>query len=162
MGSRKQIGFNELAMSDLIIDANYKAGTLGDVRDDPLSKLMGCGNQGGFRIVGNSNTREYGLAVLYSSMDDPDWPDRLDYETGLFFYYGDNKSPGYELHDTPRKGNSLLRFCFDAIHDTPAQRMKVPPFFVCMKGTEGRDVIFRGLAAPGSSMIRPTEDLIAI
>lgn len=162
MESHKQIGFDDLATSDLIVDANYKGGTSGNVGDDPLSKLMGCGNQGGFRIVGNSNAREYGLAVIYSSMEDLDWPDRLEPETGLFFYYGDNKRPGHELHDTPRKGNNLLRYCFDAIHDAQAQRIKVPSFFIFTKGTEGRDVIFRGLAAPGSSEIRPTEDLNAI
>jgi len=160
--SRNQISFDELERADLIVDSIYKGGTFGDVRDDPLSKLMGCGNQGGFRIVGNSRTSEYKLAVLYSSLDDPDWPDSLDLETGLFIYYGDNKRPGHELHDTPRRGNNLLRFCFKAIHSSPPQRDRVPPFFVFTKGLKGRDVVFRGLAAPGSRMVRPTEDLVAI
>jgi len=158
--SRREVPFGELASSDLIVDATYKGGTSGTFADDPLSKIMGCGNQGGFRIVGNLKRPK--LAVLYSSLNDPDWPDALDYQTGLFVYYGDNKSPGHELHDTPRKGNLLLKLCFDAIHSSQNKRTKVPPFFVFTKGAEGRDVVFRGLAAPGSKLLRPTEDLAAI
>lgn len=158
----KQFAFEQLETADLIIDATYMGGNFGDVRDDPLSKLMGCGNLGGFRIVGDSKSSKYKLAVLYSSLDDTDWPDRLDVEAGLFVYYGDNKRPGHELHDTPRKGNKLLRFCFDGIHSTPARRDVVPPFFVFTRGTKGRDVVFRGLAAPGYRMIKPTEELVAI
>ncbi|MDH5733058.1 MAG: restriction endonuclease [Candidatus Bathyarchaeota archaeon] len=160
--SRKQFSFDELGTADLVVDATYRGGAFGDVRDDPLSRLMGCGNQGGFRIIGNSKTSEYKLAVLYSSLDDPDWPDSLDLGTGLFLYYGDNKRPGHELHDTPRKGNNLLRICFEFIHSTPPQRDRVPAFFVFTKGSKGRDVVFRGLAAPGSRMVKPTEDLVAI
>jgi hypothetical protein len=159
--SFREIDFDCLENSDLIVDAIYRGGMFGNVRDDPLSKLMHCGNQGGFRIVGETATRP-ALAVLYSSLDDPDWPDNLDPETGLFTYYGDNKSPGHELHDTPRKGNNLLRACFDFIHSVPPQRQKVPPFFVFTKGVKGRDVIFRGLAVPGFQMVKPTEDLVAI
>ena len=113
---------------------------------------MDCGNQGGFRIRKYADG-SYCLAVLYSNLADPDWPDRLDEETGLFVYFGDKKRPGHELHVTPRKGNELLRFCFDAIHGLPTRRGVVPPFFVFTKGTKGRDVIFRGLAVPGSRLI---------
>ncbi len=158
----KQFGFKELENADLIVDATYEGGTFGDIRDDPLSRLIGCGNQGGFRIVRRSKTRNYALAVLYSSLIDPDWPDYIDTETGLFIYYGDNKSPGHELHDTPRKGNYLLRLSFAAIHESPPRRERVLPFFVFTKGSKGRDVIFRGLAAPGSPIVKPTEDLVAI
>lgn len=158
--SRKEVSFDELASSDLVVDATYKGGTAGTFADDPLSKIMGCGNQGGFRIVGNVEHPKF--AVLYSSLNDPDWPDALDYQTGLFVYYGDNKNPGHELHDTPKKGNLLLQRCFDAINSLQNKRMKVPPFFVFTKGAEGRDVVFRGLAVPGSNLLRPSEDLVAI
>jgi hypothetical protein len=80
----------------------------------------------------------------------------------LFVYYGDNKGPGHELHDTPKKGSQLLRFCFDQIHREPPMRDNVPPFFIFTKGPEGRDVICCGLAVCGSPMKKPTEDLIAI
>jgi hypothetical protein len=38
-----------------------------------------------------------------------DWPDHLDPRTGIVVYYGDNRSPGRELHKSPRHGNLILR-----------------------------------------------------
>jgi hypothetical protein len=44
------------------------------VGDDVLGKLIpGAGNQGGFRAVGSWDAPR--LVILYSSMDDADWPD---------------------------------------------------------------------------------------
>jgi hypothetical protein len=159
--SQKEFSFEQLNEADLQVDALYKAGTKGNMSDDPLSKLMGCENQGGFRKIGKVSTSEYKLAILYSLMDDPDWPDRLDIEQGVFVYYGDNKEPGHELHETRKGGNRLLKFCFDAL-SMPNQRKKVPPFFIFTRGSKGRDVIFRGLAAPGSDRVKPTEELVAL
>ena len=129
----KEFEFSELKKANLCVDALYKAGTQGNMRDDPLSKLMGCENQGGFRKIGKRETSEYKFAILYSLLDDPDWPDGLDLEQGLFLYYGDNKQPGHELHDTPKGGNELLRFCFDSINQSPPKRDRVPPFFIFTK-----------------------------
>lgn len=98
--------------------------------------------------------------MLYSSLNDPDWPDSIENETGLFTYFGDNKNPGHELHDTPRGGNALLRACFENYHNN--RRGAIPPFFVFTKGAVGRDVVFRGLAAPGTPANNSTEDLVAI
>ena len=84
----------------------------GNTGDDPINRLVGGGNQGGFRYVGSSQDKILKLCVLYSELTDPDWPDELRAETGAFIYYGDNKRPGHELHDTPRRGNcggGLLR-----------------------------------------------------
>lgn len=56
------------------------------------------------------------LTVLYTTAAEADWPDSLDPRTGLFTtYYGDNRSPGRELHDTQRSGN-LLRDIFERSH----------------------------------------------
>jgi hypothetical protein len=159
--SQKTFRFAELEEADLVVDAVYEGGDYGDVRDDPLNRLLHCGNQGGFRIRKNA-TGKYCLAVLYSSLNEPDWPDYLDAQTGLFVYYGDNRKPGHRLHETALHGNELLRFSFNAIHGTPPRRLDVPPFFVFTKGSKGRDVVFRGLAAPGSTIANPTEDLVAI
>jgi hypothetical protein len=98
--------------------------------------------------------------VLYTSGDDSDWPDVIDLETGSFTYYGDNKSPGHQLHDTPRKGNLLLRNIFDALHSN--SRHLVPPILVFNKGNVGRDVIFKGLAVPGFHGYSQSEDLVAV
>ena len=120
---------------------------------------MGCRNLGGFRPVGRLTVPDCKFVVLYSSLDDPDWHDRLDIENGLFIYYGDNKSPGHKLHETPKKGNLILRDSFDLIHSSPPKRSVVSPFFVFTKGGTGRNVVFRGLAAPGSLLVgsRTTE-----
>ena len=117
---------------------------------------MGVGNQGGFRALGPVAARK--LVVLYSSLDNPEWPDYLDLHSGTFTYHGDNKEPGNELHHMPRGGNALLRRCFASVHSS--RRNEVPPFFVFTRGGKGRDVVFRGLAVPGADGV--TDDLTAV
>jgi hypothetical protein len=70
---------------------------------------MPVGNQGGIRP-----RKARRLVVLYTQWSDPDWPDHLDPETGTLTYYGDNKRPGRELHDTPKRGNAVLAAGFIA------------------------------------------------
>src|ERR671912_17089 len=106
------IPFPELSKSELIIDAIYEGGVNGNAGDDPLNKLMYCGNQAGFRKVGFSKPK---YVVLYSSLANRDWPDNIDTTTGMFTYYGDNKTSGHELHGTP--GNRLLRNVYQAVHN---------------------------------------------
>jgi hypothetical protein len=156
----KTFSFSSIVTADLVIDAVYEGGTKGNSADDVLGKLIpGAGNQGGFRQVGGWTSPR--LVVLYSSMDDPDWPDFIDIYTGVFTYFGDNKRPGRALHEHQRHGNELLRSCFEILHNAPGQRVKIPPFLVFTKGDKGRDVIFRGLAVPGVEG-DPTDDLVAI
>lgn len=62
--------FDQLERSNLKLDAIYKGGSFGDVRDDPIGKILPCGNQGGFRF--NKVNGNYGLVVLYSSLAEPD------------------------------------------------------------------------------------------
>ena len=155
------VDFNDLGNADLIVDALYRGGTAKNAGDDPISKLIkGCGNQAGFRYIGSSSNLSCKLVVLYSSLANVDWPDAIDVETGQFTYYGDNKSPGHQLHETPRKGNVILRDAFDAVHNN--NRLRVPPFFIFTKGAVGRDVIFKGIAVPGGVGLSPTEDLVAV
>lgn len=96
------VEFEELAEADLLLDAVYRGGEFNDVRDDPLHRLLGVGNQGGFRFRGSVKQDLVRVCVLYSELTDPDWPDELRPESGRFIYYGDNKKPGHELHDTKR------------------------------------------------------------
>ena len=158
MSSGKTISFDELPRAELFIDAIYEGGNAKNAGDDPISKLVGCGNQGGFRYTGSIRTGIH-LCVLYSELSDPDWPDSLDIENGLFTYFGDNKKPG-GLHDTRKKGNEILRLTFNSLHIR--NRSAIPPFFVFTKGPKGRDVAFRGLAVPGGKGISQTEDLVAV
>src|SRR3954453_13514 len=127
---RSDRAVDSLENSDFVVNAIYEGGTRGNTSDDALAKLLKAGNQGGFRIHGKWKTHEFRYAVLYTSGAETDWPDRLDLNTGLFTYYGDNRKPGKPLHQTSRRGNEMLRFVFEAIHAQTPQRQLVPPFFV--------------------------------
>ncbi|WP_208026059.1 restriction endonuclease [Amycolatopsis acidicola] len=158
------MAFTALRTADLLVDGYYPGGSSGHAGDDPIAKLLpGVGNQGGFRYVGSQREGDVRLAVLYTTGDQPDWPDSLDLQTGLFTYYGDNRAAGRELHNTSRRGNLLLRDVFSDSHGTPEQRKKVPPFLLFEKATtQGRGVRFRGLLAPGGPALTPDDELQAI
>lgn len=150
-----------LAAADLIVDATYEGGRKGNAGDDPLPKLMRVDSQGGFRYRGKVKGK-LDLLVLTTSMNDPDWPDALDAETGIFTYYGDNKKPGRDLHDTGRDGNLILKTIFDDGRAGAEGRRSVPPVFLFASVGVGRDVRFLGLAVPGASDLDASEELIAI
>ena len=152
------IPFHQLPVADLQIDATYQGKRNGNAGDDPLHYLLGVSNQGGFRILGSREHPQ--LVVLTTSMSDPEWPDDLDHETGVFTYYGDNKKPGRELHDTPRYGNLLLRNMFDAFHT--GRRDLVPPVLIFASTGRYRDMIFKGLAVPGLASSSLLDDLVAV
>lgn len=149
----------ELATVDLIVDAVYtgsktdKGGTI-----DPLVQLVGVSRQGGFRYRGTY--AQPTLLVLTSNLAEPDWPDEFDPVTGRFVYYGDNRKPGQQLHDTPRFGNRLLKNVFDLAHSD--RRNEVPPILIFTSESPGRSFRFRGLAVPGHPGMPPTEDLVAV
>lgn len=150
----------ELSRSDLTIDAIYEGGRAGNAGDDPLGPLLGVSNQGGFRHLGRRECPT--LLVITSSMSEPDWPDHLDLETGLFTYYGDNRRPGRDLHGTPRWGNEMLRDLFARAHADPPRRAEVAPVLVFRTAGTYRDVVFLGLAVPGAAGMPATEDLVAV
>ena len=158
----KRYPFAELATADLVIDATYESDrTVKNVAGEPLAALMGSGNQGGFRFCGPN--AEPKLVVLYSTLAEANWPDTLDEELGVFTYFGDNRKPGFELHDRKagRGGNQILRRAFELAHGGPEERAQIPPFFIFTKA-EGRDAVFRGLAAPGAVHLDPASDLVAV
>ena len=155
----RKFRFDELATADLVVDAMYEGGSSGNAGDDPITKLLSCGNQGGFRYAGSYLNAKF--CVLYTELSNRDWPDQIDYERGRFVYYGDNKTPGHELHDTAKKGNLILKNAFDRLHLN--ERELIPPFFVFSKvAGAGRSVVFRGIAVPGARDASQTEDLTAI
>ncbi len=144
---------------DLVIDATYSGYKTdnGGVAD-PLPKLVGVSRQGGFRYRGTR--AQPTMLVLTSNMAEPDWPDELDAPTGRFVYYGDNRQPGLQLHDTQRFGNQLLITLFDKAHK--ADRASIPPVFIFTSEGTGRSYRFLGLAVPGHPAMPATEDLVAI
>ena len=132
----------------LYIDAIYKANpNENTLRGEVMSKLLSVGNQGGFRFKGKTDSPT--LVALFTSGEDMYWRDDLDSSLGIFLYYGDQKTPGKDLHDTKLKGNLILKHVFEyACSDDLEVRKKVPPIFV-FKKVSGRNIKFLGLAVPG-------------
>ncbi|MET0966968.1 MAG: restriction endonuclease [Nakamurella sp.] len=156
------IEFDKLAAADLTVDQVYRGGVSGTSADDPLNRLLPVGNQGGFRPAGSPTKGTVRLCVLYTSGRETDWPDRLDVSTGDFTYFGDNRRPGSQLLMTRRRGNFLLQDTFERTNGGPLSRSSVPPFFLFERSGAGRDVVFRGLLAPGSPRLSPEEELVAV
>lgn len=156
--------FSKLPSADLIVDAIYESGADGQLAGEPIAKLLpGSGNMGGFRMSGRGDKKNW--IVLFSTGEDRDWPDTLDLSTGQFVYYGDNKTPGHELHDTTAGGNKVLRHVFARLHDSQTPRVGIAPFLIFKKyptASCARSVQFKGIAAPGFSGLSGTEDLVAV
>lgn len=133
----------------LYIDAIYKADPKKpNLSAEVLSKLLGIKNQGGFRYLGK--TASPNLVVLFTSGEDMYWRDELDGTLGLLLYYGDNKTPGTDLHKTKLHGNEILRYIFSiAANSSIEERKKLPVILVFKKANSTRDVKFLGLAVPG-------------
>lgn len=154
----------DLLKANLIVDAVYESSADGQLSGEPISKLLpGSGNMGGFRVSGRGDRKNW--VVLFTTGEDRDWTDSLDLNTGKFIYFGDNKTPGHELHDTRAGGNKVLRHAFARLHDDTEPRADVSPFFIFKKHhtkNGARSVQFKGLAVPGFQGLSATEDLVAV
>ena len=126
-----EVQFEDLEKSDLYIDCVYKGGKVSNMSAEPFHKLIpGCENAGGFRKkLREDGSGKYAYVVLYTSMEELEWPDYLDEETGIFRYYGDNREPGRELTNTKKKGNKILETVF-ALLNEGVHLEDMPPFFV--------------------------------
>ena len=140
----------------LYIDAIYKSDpTKKDLSAEVLSKLMGVKNSGGFRPIGPVDRPKY--IVLYTTGDDVYWRDELDTSLGVLLYFGDNRKPGQDLHNTQIHGNEMLRNIFHMAWSNDFEIRKcIPPIFV-FKKAGGRNMKFLGLAVPGIKG-KPTKD----
>lgn len=158
------IPFQDLPNCELIVDSVYESSYDGQLAGEPISKLLpGLGNMGGFRPSGRGEDKN--LVVLFSTGEDKDWPDTIDLNTGQFIYFGDNKTPGHEIHDTRKGGNKILRRVFEQLYQTPANRSLISPFLIfdkCPTEHGSRSVQFKGLAVPGYPGMSATEDLVAV
>ena len=164
MSTNRIISFGDVASSDLIVDAIYESSADGRLSGEPISKLLpGSGNMGGFRVSGRGDRKNW--VVLFTTGEDGDWPDSLDLNTGKFIYFGDNKTPGHELHDTRSGGNKVLRRAFARLHDDESPRIDISPFFIFKRHQTkngARSVQFKGLAVPGFPGMSATADLVAV
>ena len=157
------VRYEDLESADLLVDAVYEGEAGSKLSGEPLTKLIpGASNQGGFRASGKGLDKKF--VVLFTTLEDETWPDRIDSNSGKLVYYGDNKKAKYELHKTPRGGNRILRYVFELLHDSPPLRERIYPFFVFEKHptpVSSRSVLFRGLAVPGCADMSETDDLVA-
>lgn len=162
MGTNKSFNFKNLEKAELVIDAIYEGGNKGNAGDDPISKLFPrLGISGGFRKVKrNDSSGKMAYVILYTTMTELEWPDFLDYETGIFRYYGDNRKPGNDITHTKAGGNKLLEEVF-ALLNSNSEIKDIPPFFVFKKSGTGRDAKFLGLAAPGNPNLSSDKDLVS-
>lgn len=157
----RKIAFDQLESSDLYVDAVYEGGKASDLSSEVLHRLLPkCGTSGGFRKVRNESGTAFAYVVLYTSMEELEWPDYLDPETGIFRYYGDNRKPGRLLTETKFKGNKLLEDVFNRLNGN-GDLKDIPPFLIFKKTGEKRNVQFLGLAVPGNPKISPDRDLVA-
>jgi len=157
----KEVKFEELENADLVVDCVYKGGTQTNHSAEPLPKLLPkCGISGGFRPVKREDGSGYAYIVLYTTMEELEWPDYLDEETGILRYYGDNRKPGHELIDTKHKGNKILEEVFELLN-SGNNLEDIPPFLLFKKTGTRRDKQFLGLAAPGNPKLSPDKDLVA-
>lgn len=158
------IPYEQLGGADLIIDAVYEGQARSMLGGEALSAVLpGIGNMGGFRASGTDDNRRF--VALVTSGREPDWPDQLDPSTGQFVYYGDNRRPGHELHNTTSGGNKLLQATYAHLHSHPNRRSEIAPFLVfesVRTPISSRSFRFLGLAAPGYPGLSATSDLVAI
>lgn len=156
-----RVSYNNIETSSLVIDCLYEDSREhgSPINGQPLLKLFpGIGNMKGIRVIGN--TPEWKLYVLTSTENEPDWPDALDEASGILTYWGDNRTPGKELHDQP--GNKFFREIFSRAALGVDQRKRVPPGFYFTHGDVGRDMIFRGMIIPKTNEVANSEELISV
>ena len=118
-----------------------------NLQGDIFPKLFPVGTGGGFRVNGSHLAPK--LIVLYTTGEVAYWQDEVDKQTGIFLYYGDNRTSGKDLHKTKLGGNEILKniFTWASMYDTQLRRL-IPPIFIFEK-TKGWNRKFLGLAVPG-------------
>lgn len=155
------VPYNNIETSALVIDCMYEDSREpgSPINGQPLLKIFpGIGNMKGIRVIGN--TPNWKLYVLTSTEIESDWPDTLDEATGILTYWGDNRTPGKEIHDQP--GNKFFKQIFARAASGIDERRRVPPGFYFTHGTQGRDMIFRGMIIPKTNEVANSEELISV
>ncbi|MFC0681774.1 hypothetical protein ACFFGH_28415 [Lysobacter korlensis] len=146
-----------LASVDLQTGAVYEGGSANNYGGDPIQKLLGVANAGGFRPSGSIAKRDVRYVALFSTGSELEWPDELDAATGTFVYYGDQRTPGKGLYETRRLGNVLLHDMYESL--AKGARRDIPPALLFTSAHPGRSVRFGGLLVPGAQDIAPLDAL---
>ena len=130
-----------------------------------FSDGRGINNTSGFRAKSkadqSTDIENCAFCLLVTTFGEAEWPDSLDYESGVFTYFGDKRTEG-DLHKTTVGGNRLLRNIFNKLH--VGQRELIPPILVFenYKGVDGSYMRFLGLVAPGAQGVSSFDDLVAV
>ena len=148
----------------LILDRIYKSTKPGTpYQKDIVSKIFRVRNQGGIRFPspkGSDARPQYTYCVLASTGREMYWKDEADEHFGAYVYFGDQNRPGFDLLDTPLRGNKLLSAVFGyASSGENSDRKLIPPIFAFQKYGGGSNVVFKGLLVPGIDSM-PSEDWI--
>lgn len=129
----------------------------GGLASEPISKLLPVGNRGGIRYAGSLQRPSH--LALFMTAAEPEWPDA--FANGSLIYWGDNRKPGSDLHDTPKRGNLLLRNIFQAAWDPSARwRMPLTCVFAHQAGT--RSVQLLSFVVPGGTRGDQDDHLVAV
>ena len=130
-----------------------------------FSDGRGINNTSGFRAKSKADQttdiENCAFCLLVTTFGEAEWPDSLDYESGVFTYFGDKRTEG-DLHKTTVGGNRLLRNIFNKLH--VGQRDLIPPILVFenYKGFDGSYMRFLGLVVPGAQGVSSFDDLVAV
>ncbi len=144
---QKIINASEFQTCNLEVNTLYKSES-GELKHEPIKMLLPVGNLGGFRKARGHRKKEVCFVVIYTTLSEPDWPDRFIEPTNKFEYFGDKRVPG-DILDTKKKGNLFLKQIYSSLKND--DRISIPPILVFAKGELGRDVVFKGLAVPSSA-----------
>ena len=158
------------ATTQLRVDSLYRNTNNWNNAKDEFNRFFrfpdgkGINNTSGFRPKSKANTGrtdilDCAFCVLVTNFEESEWPDSLNVETGLFTYYGDNRSPGSAIDKTPVGGNRLLQDVFSKAHSQ--RRQDIPPFlcFEKVKRVDGTYMRYLGLACPGAQGLSALDDL---
>lgn len=130
-----------------------------------FSDGRGINNTSGFRAKSkadqSTDIENCAFCLLITTFGEAEWPDSLDYESGVFTYFGDKRTEG-DLHKTTFGGNRFLRHIFNKLH--VGQRELIPPVLVFenYKGEDGSYMRFLGLVVPGAQGVSSFDDLVAV
>lgn len=91
-------------------------------------------------------------------MEELEWLDFPDEETGVFRYYGDNGQPGNDMRNTRRRGNLLLEEVFDFLNSNNLEDSHLSSY---LRRLEMEEKKFLGLATPGNGNISQDRDLVS-
>lgn len=142
------VPFANLPSADLTVGRVYLAGAQPNLAAEPLTKLVGVGTSGGFRKRNGPVKGVTVLCVLFSTGEIAEWPDKWDDATGEYVYFGDQRKPGKDVHDTRPQGNRLLSEVSTLVRGGSDERAQVPLFLLFEREGAGRDVRFEGLVVP--------------